>query len=566
MYFRTRMEVSWKYTFFIARRLQQQQTDGKQVSKPIVRIATWSIAVAMIVNISTIAVVKGFQQEVKDKVAGFGAHLTALKIGEQNLMESTPILQNTFLEKTLLSTKGIQHIQPVAYKPVLFQSVDKSVQREILGGVFKGVDANYDWSFLKKHLVAGRLPKIGAKKLTDEVLLSEQMCAALHYKLGDTIAAYFVKQQPILRTFKLVGIYTTGLEDVDKQMAICELGHVQQFNDWGIQAEIEIDDTLSPSGLLIVRARVNGGNGNYRFDWGKGFEKYGGFSFCPTKDTTIRLIVGDYWSHMDEPFGVAIDEGETALPDTAYLSIKRKGAQSCLYQMTDENTLSKKYADNTGLNYSIPTQNGQIVVQSRPGNGSWKNYIGAYELTISNWDELDKVHEATQRKVLFQPEFNQQVSVKSIKEQHQELFVWLGFLDLNMGIVLLLMLLIGIINMGSAFLVMIVVKTNFIGIFKSIGATNKLIRRVFIVQAGRLILKGMFWGNAIGILICGSQAIFKWMPLDPKVYYLDAVPMQLNVFILIGLNILTLLICLMALLLPALVIARIVPAKTIRFK
>lgn len=567
------MDGSWKFTFFIARRLQKQHVDpavttgrGKKVARPITRIATISIALAMIVNIITIAVVDGFQQEVRHKVIGFGSHISIQNLGEGSLFESSPMRSDSDFEAMLRSTKGVHSVQQVAYKPALFQSVSKTEQREILGVVLKGVDNSYDWSFLRENLVEGRLPDF-KKPLSEEILISRRVCNDLHYRLGDTAKAYFVKQQPILRQFRIVGIYETGLEDFDKQMIFCHLPQVQSLNDWGIQATITIDDTLA-GGDLIIRGEVSGGNGNHRYDWGKGFERYEGFVLCPVKDTVIRLIAADYWMNINEPVGSTdLREGETAIPDTAYLKLTVNGNRqsACQFKRDREGMLVRTYLDEQGYRYSLDAGSKTITVEMIPGKGSFNNYIGSYELMVDDWDQLDEMKYKLNKLVLFTGKSGDQKQVKSIRDHQNELFVWLGFLDLNMAIILILMLIIGIINMGSALLVMILVRTNFIGIMKSIGARDKLIRRVFIFLGGRLILRGMLWGNLIGIGFCILQSQFGIIHLDPKVYYLTEVPVSIDVFTLLTLNIITLIICLSALLVPSIVISRISPSKAIRF-
>lgn len=573
MYFRTFMNGSWNFTFFIARKLQNQQIDpagraggGKKVARPITRIATISIALAMIVNIIAIAVVNGFQQEVRRKVIGFGSHISIQKSGEGSLFESTPLKYEPGFLQTLKDIRGIRSVQGVAYKPALFQSVTKDEQREILGVVLKGVDRTYDWTFMKEHLVEGKIPAFKDSS-SDEILVSRRICRDLHYKLGDTIRSYFVKQQPILREFRITGIYETGLEDFDKEMVFCHLPQVQALNDWGIQVSISIDDTLV-GGDLIIRAEANGGNGNYRYDWGKGFEQYAGFPFCPTKDTLIRVVVGDYWSRMNEPVASIVRDGETAIPDTAWLKITVRGNRTapCNFRLTTDGSLIRNYKDDEGYIYELSAGSKTVRVESIPGKGSFRQYIGSYELMVDDWENVDQLKRKVSKAVMFRPDFQQQVQVKSIKDHQQELFVWLGFLDINMAIILVLMLIIGIINMGSALLVMILVRTNFIGIMKAMGAGNWIIRRIFIIQAGKLILKGMIWGNLIGLGFCVIQHYFGVLSLDPKVYYLTKVPISLPIPAIIGLNVFTLVVCLVALLLPSVVITRILPSKAIRFR
>jgi len=567
MYFRALMKDSWNFTFFIARTLQKQQVEGKKVARPITRIATISIALAMIVNIITLAVVNGFQQEVRRKVIGFGSHISIQKSGEGSLFESDPLKIDNQLIESLKATPGIQSVQPVAYKPALFQSVTTNEQREIMGVILKGVSSSYDWSFMKENLVEGRLPNYG-DSLSEEILISRRICNDLHYKLGDTAKAYFVKQQPIMRQYVITGIYETGLEDFDKEMVFCHLPQVQKLNDWGIQATILIDDTLI-DGQLIIRADVSGGNGHYRYDWGKGYERFGGFPICPVKDTIVRLIVADYWSNMNEPTGsTTFSLGETAIPDTAYLKISVTGNKQayCNFKLDADKALIRNYKDELGYVYELDAGEKMLTVTSVPGKGNSENYIGSYELMVDDWNSLDILKHKVAKTVTFRPEMQQQVQVKSIKDLQNELFVWLGFLDVNMAIILILMLIIGIINMGSALLVMILVRTNFIGIMKAMGATNWTIRKIFIIQAGQLILKGMFWGNLIGIGFCLVQHYFGVLSLDPKVYYLTKVPVSINAATIIGLNVITLGICLFALLLPSVVITRVSPSKSIRFR
>lgn len=569
------MRESWNTSFFIARtlhknRLLAQQTTGQSGSNAanrglgITKIATISIALAMIVNIVTVAVVDGFQQEVSRKVIGFGSHISIQKQGEASLMEASPLRVNEDFKHLLAGIPGVTSVQSVAYKPALLQSSKDAEQQEILGVQIKGVSKDYDWTFFKNYLKEGKIPSVADPNST-EMLISKRIAADLHYRLNDTINAYFVKKQPVQRQFKVVGIYETGLEDFDKKLVFTNIRQVQDLNDWGIKAQIVVDDTLL-NGDLIVRAEISGGNGNYRFDWGKGFEKYSGFQYTPTKDSTIRLVVADYWSTMDEPTGsLDFHLGETTIPDTAYLSIKRKGNNGAPV-LNSDGVVEKQFLDNEGFHYRIPfTGGGAVEIESFPGKGSSDQYIGSYEVMVSDFDQLEELKRKVQKNVLFQPDFKQQVQVSSIKDNHKDLFVWLDFLDLNMAIVIVLMLLIGIINMGSALLVMILVRSNFIGILKSLGATNKQIRRYFVLTMGQMVLKGMLIGNVIGFGLCFLQATFHIMPLDPKVYYLNAVPVAYDWGLFLMLNIGTLVICLVSMIIPALLIARVSPVKAIRF-
>jgi lipoprotein-releasing system permease protein len=568
------MSNNWNYIFFIAKKLQRKQsvTDdslqgNKKAAKPITRIAILSISLAMIVNIVTIAVVEGFQQEVSRKVIGFGSHISIQKSGEISLMESAPLMKSKKLEKTLAGIEGVTHVQSVAYKPALLQSRGDVEQKEILGVVLKGVDKNYDWSFFKSYLKEGKIPAFKDPAST-EVLISRRIANDLHYHLGDTINAYFVKQKPIQRQFHITGIYETGLEDFDKELVFCYLPQVQQLNDWGISAEIVVEDSLY-HGNLIVRAQVTGGNGNYRYDWGEGYENTPAFATYPQKDTLIRLVASDYWTFMDEPSGSPDNpKSETAIPDTAYLQIKVRGNKASVnaFDVDSEGNVKKRFLSQDGLHYEVKTADKTVDLEFFPGKGSYREYVGSYEVSVADFSDIENQKRKIEKAVEFNPDFRQQVKVNSIKDNQRDLFVWLSFLDVNLAIVLLLMLVIGIVNMGSALLVLILVRTNFIGILKAMGANNLFVRSVFMVHTGQLILKGMIWGNVIGIGLCWLQYQFHIIPLDPKVYYLNTVPIEFSIWKIGLLNVITLNVCLIALFVPSLLISRINPAKSIRFK
>lgn len=386
--------------------------------------------------------------------------------------------------------------------------------------------------------------------------------------MGDTLNAYFVKQKPIQRQFRITGIYETGLEEFDKELCFCYLPQIQQLNDWGISAEIVVDDTLS-YGELIIRAVVSGGNGNYRYDWGKGWENYAGFTVCPQKDTVFKVIVADYYNFIDEKTGVTDRNlGETALPDTAYLELKVTGNKiaTCQFKLNNSQEIQKVYKDDTGLFYTIDAGAKTLTFNSFPGKGSYRSYVGSYEVTLTDFEQLEEVKKSVKRAVERNPNLNEQVKVSSIKELQQDIFIWLSFLNVNLAIVLVLMLVISIVNMGSALLVIILVRSNFIGVMKAMGASNKLIREVFLAHIGSMILKGMLWGNGIGLALALIQKYGQIIQLDPKVYYLSSVPIEISIWKWLALNAITLAVCLSAMIIPSLIIARISPAKTIRFK
>jgi lipoprotein-releasing system permease protein len=158
------------------------------------------------------------------------------------------------------------------------------------------------------------------------------------------------------------------------------------------------------------------------------------------------------------------------------------------------------------------------------------------------------------------------LQVVSIKEKYAHIFDWLGLLDMNVWVILSLMILVAGFNMVSSLLVIILERTQMIGILKSLGAHNWSIRNVFLYFSGMLILKALFWGNLIGIGICLLQQYTHILKLDPTSYYLAYVPVNLNILSIVLLNAGTVVITFLMLLIPSWFITRVSPEKTIRFE
>ena len=156
--------------------------------------------------------------------------------------------------------------------------------------------------------------------------------------------------------------------------------------------------------------------------------------------------------------------------------------------------------------------------------------------------------------------------VRTMYDINSGLFAWLEVLDLNVWIILALMLGIAGFTMISGLLIIIFERTATIGTLKSMGASNKTVRKIFLRLASYIIIKGMVIGNVVGIAICLMQQWLHLFPLDPANYYLDSVPMQLGAGWLVILNVTMFLLSMLMMLLPSAVISRIVPSKSIRFE
>ena len=198
---------------------------------------------------------------------------------------------------------------------------------------------------------------------------------------------------------------------------------------------------------------------------------------------------------------------------------------------------------------------------------SWtEDQISGFEVLIDNFSQIDKMTEDVRDIVGFH--FNPdgtKLKVLSIKQKYPQMFDWLNLTDMNVWIILILMISVSGFNMVSGLLILILERTNMIGILKAIGTKNWSIRKIFLYQSGLLISKGLLWGNIIGLLICGIQAKFQVFKLDASSYYLDAVPINLKLWHILALNSGTLAITIIMLVVPSYIISRLSPEKTIRF-
>lgn len=207
------------------------------------------------------------------------------------------------------------------------------------------------------------------------------------------------------------------------------------------------------------------------------------------------------------------------------------------------------------------------IRQVRRLNGWDADQVSGIELQIDDYNRIDEITESIYFEMAeLQDRNGNNFYTRSAKELNPAIFGWLEVLDVNVVIILLLMVLVSGFTMISGLLILILERTNMIGILKAMGEDNRSIRKVFLYVSSFIIGKGMLWGNVIGLLICFIQSRFRIIPLDPATYYLDAVPIDLNLGSLLLLNIGTLAATLLMLLGPSYLITKIKPAKTIRFE
>jgi len=408
---------------YIAKKITYKNKSDRQISRPIISIATLGIALGLAVMILAIAIVTGFKAGITEKITGFGSHIQISNYDNNNSFETYPIDINLVPFDRLSQIEGIKHVQTYATKPGIIKT-----KEEIQGVVLSGASLNYDWSFFKNKLVEGDTISLLSSKKSNQVLISEKLAKLLHLKVGEKLIMYFVQQPIRQRAFTISGIYNSGMDEFDKLFVICDMRHIQKLNNW--------------------------------------------------KD----------------------------------------------------------------------------------------NQVSGIEITLDDFKNLDETKNQIRNTVsgIF-TEDGSTFKVRSIKQRHPQIFNWLEMLDLNVWIILGLMILVAGFNMISGLLIIILEKTNMIGILKALGTDNWSVRKIFLYQSSMIIGKGMLWGNLIGIGICLVQYHFQLISLDPVNYYLDTVPINLNLFHLFLLNIGTLIATVSMLLVPSYYITRITPSKAIRF-
>ncbi len=404
--------------YFIAKNIINGSKGSKRFTKPIIRISIAAIALSLIVMIVALAIISGFQQEVRNKVIGFGGHIQITNYDSQNTYEASPVDKNQAFYPSLDTVKGIKHIQIYATKAGIIKTKD-----EIYGVVVKGIGSDYDWRFFNDKMVAGKSFVVDDNKVDNNILLSQFIANKMKLKVGDKMFLYFIQANGQLRPkdFIVKGIYKSGLEQFDNLFVITNIAHIQKRNGWT------------------------------------------------------------------------------------------------------------------------------------------KNQIGGFEVLLNDYDNIAKLGKFVYDNIGYD------LQSTTISDQYPDIFNWLNLLDYNVNIILALMLIVAIINIISALLILILERTNMIGILKALGMPNWNVRKIFMYNAIYLIVKGLFWGNLIALTLCHIQQYFGIFKLPEATYYVSVVPIKLNYLHILLLNIGTLLVCVLMLLIPSYLITKITPVKAIRF-
>lgn len=413
------------FPLFIAKKIYNSSDKTRRVSKPAIRIATIGVAIGLAVMIISVSVVLGFKHTIRNKVIGFGSHITVADFMSLQNSELYPITINDSLLKALYKIQGVKHVQRFAYTQGILKTDD-----DFLGVTLKGVGPEFDSTFIHNNMVTGSFPKFSDNSNQQKIILSKTIADKLKMKVGQKIFAYFVNEQGVrTRKFTVCGIYETNLKQFDSQICMTDLYTVNKLNGWE-----------------------------------------------PDQYSGAELEVKDF-----------------------------------------------NLLDNTAFNVL----------------GHVKNKVDKYGSTYSS---------------------------ATVIEQNPQIFSWLDLMDLNVWIILALMISVAGVTMISGLLIIILERTQMIGLMKAIGTRNRQIRHVFLWFATFIIGKGLIIGNVVGIGLILLQQYTGLFKLDPQTYYVSTVPVEINIPLIIALNLSTLLICVFVLIAPSYFISHINPAKSMHYE
>lgn len=410
--------------YFIANRTAH----GESSAKPnvMVRIATASVAVGLAVMIVTMAVVMGFKQEIARKMSGFTSHVQVSYIRSSNTLESTPIERSESIEQLLRSVEGCRSLSLYALKGGVIKTSEG-----VAGLVLKGVGGDYDMIPFAEALVEGSLPRVADSVRYKDILLPKVVADRLTLAVGDRVEMLFVESDALPRRdrFKVCGLFSTGMDEMDKTLALTDIRNVQRLSGWG------------------------------------------------------------------------------------------------------EHTVS------------------------------------GYEITIEDFGHLQDFTDRVNHELLFNGgDEGGNLVAMSVEQLYSMLFNWLKTHNVNALVIIIIMIVVALFNMMSALLIMVLERTRMVGVLKALGMDNGSLQRIFLYRAAFLVVRGMLWGNVVGIGLCLLQQWTHLLTLDSAGYMLSEVPIALHWWWLVTLNVGVLAVIVLMLVLPARIVASVRPEEAMRYE
>ena len=216
------------YPLFIARKIYNGGDKTRKVSKPAITIATIGVAIGLAVMIVSVCVVLGFKHTIRDKMVGFGSHITVANFLTLQGSEQYPIAVNDSLIKELKAVPSVKHVQRYAYTQGILKT-----DNDFLGVMLKGVGPDFDSTFIHNNMVEGSLPHFSATENQQKLVISKTIADKLNLKVGQRLFAYFINDQGVrTRKFTIAGIYETNMKQFDSQICFTDLYTANKLNGW----------------------------------------------------------------------------------------------------------------------------------------------------------------------------------------------------------------------------------------------------------------------------------------------------------------------------------------------
>lgn len=218
------------FEFFISQRLISEKNTKNSISGPIIKIAIIAISLGISMMLIAFATGMGLQDKIREKITAFNGDINITKFSSnQSKISLDPISTEQDFYPTF-NHPGVSHIQAVATKFGIVRT-----ENDFEAIITKGVEENYEWRYFKEYLVEGRIPNY-TSEISKEILISEYLANRLHFKIGDQVVVYFLKdensERPRMIAFDIVGIYNSGFEEFDKSFLIADLKQLRRINKW----------------------------------------------------------------------------------------------------------------------------------------------------------------------------------------------------------------------------------------------------------------------------------------------------------------------------------------------
>ncbi|MBQ1854902.1 MAG: ABC transporter permease, partial [Prevotella sp.] len=216
------------FPLFIAQRIYSDRSGQRQVSRPAITIATIGVAIGLAVMIVSVGVVLGFKHSIRDKVIGFGSHITVGNFMTLQSSEQYPIQMGDSMMRVLKAIDGVKHVQRYAMKQGILKT-----DSDFLGIMLKGIGPEYDTTFISHNLKEGCLPHFSDTAASQKVVISKLIADKLRLKNGQRVYAYFIGEQGVrTRRFTIAGIYESNLKHFDETMCFTDIYTTNKLNGW----------------------------------------------------------------------------------------------------------------------------------------------------------------------------------------------------------------------------------------------------------------------------------------------------------------------------------------------